>query len=101
ALVPEDHEAVASFLEEHGFALMSGVFDEASLVAIEQECGRIQHEVARGQHPSRHGGEIFIDDDVDAAGGAGTPFVNYVSHVTELSPLAHAAATNPDVVSVM
>lgn len=100
-LAPGDHGAVASFLAEHGFALVAGVFDEASLAAIEQECGRIQQEVARGQHPSRHGGDIFIDDDIDAPGGAGTPFVNYVSHVTELSPLAHAAATHPDVVAVM
>lgn len=100
-LSSDDPGAVASFLQEHGFALMGGVFEASSLLAIEEECARIQAEVARGEHPSRHGGEVFIDDGVDASGSAGTPFVNYVSHLTELSPLAHAAATHPDVVAVV
>jgi len=101
ALSPHDHAAAAAFLDAHGFALLVGVFDEEALGALEDDCARIQDEVARGLHPPRHGGEIFIDDAVDGSAGTSTPFVNYVSHITELSPLAHAAATHADVVSVM
>ncbi len=99
ALARDRHADAVAFLADHGFALLAGVFDDAALVALEDECSRIQQEVARGEHPARHGGEIFIDDESD--GSDGTPFVNYVSHITELSPLADAAATHPDVVAVM
>lgn len=96
---PSDHDGAAGFLEEHGFVLLAGVLDDAALDPLAAECARIQDEVARGLHDERYGGEIFIDDDHD--GDAPAPFVNYVSYVTELSPLAHAAANHPDIVAVV
>jgi len=99
---PLDLDAAADFLAAHGFAVLRRAFDDDFLDALGTECATIQREVALGRHPERHGGEIFIDDEAHLDGtDAPEPFVNYVSHITELSPLALQAATAPPVVAVI
>ena len=99
---PGSVDAAAGFLARHGFTILRRVFDEEFLRALAEDCARIQREVALGRHGERYGGEIFVDDTAAVGGSdAPEPFVNYVSHVTELSALALEAATAPAIVAVM
>ena len=99
---PVDVDGAAGFLARYGFAVLRRVYDDDFLDSLGAECATIQREVALGRHHERHGGEVFVDDTAPV-GGAETRerFVNYVSHITELSPLALQAATAPPVVAVV
>lgn len=84
-----DLDGIAAFYEEHGFALVRGVYDEATLNALDAECADAQRRASHRELDPKHGTEI-LDDPHALVDGA--PFAHYVCHVTELSDAADAAA---------
>ena len=95
---PEELGALADHVRAEGYAILRGVFDEATLVELDADMAQRQAELAAGQLPDKHG--TIILDDPDAVIG-GRPFVHYVCQVTECSDAADRAAHHPRVVEVI
>jgi phytanoyl-CoA dioxygenase PhyH len=88
ALEPDDLDGVEGFYREHGFALVRGLYDEALLAALDEECRDAQQRLTDGDLAAKHGTDIL--DDPEAHVG-GRPFAHYVCYITELSPAADKA----------
>ncbi len=90
---PDRIDELVECFRTNGFAILRGLFSEAELIEIEEQCGEAQAALSRGELDERHGTTVLIDDDV-----AGTVEVaNYVSYVSDLSPAVRAAITHPTV----
>jgi len=77
--------------ERDGYAVVSGLFDDASLDRLQQEMEDLRQAAARGELGAEHVGTVFMAPfDGDAP-----PFLHYVSGVTEISPAANAAFHHP------
>lgn len=79
----------------YGFVVIRGLLSEAEIDQLDAECVRAQQQVIAGELPERYGSTVFLDDATKAG------FANYVEYVNELSPAVLAAATHPDLVSVI
>lgn len=93
---PNERDALVEYFSEQGYATLRGVYTTDDLDALEQEMVRQQQRLLDGELPERCGTvildspEAVIDDQ---------PFVHYVCHITEVSPVARAAVVQPDVVA--
>ena len=96
--LPDQHGQAEEFFRAYGFAALRGVFSEAELVAMEQECVAAQEELTAGRLHERHGTEILIEGD---AGDKANQFANYVTYMTELSPAVTAGVHHQDVLDLM
>ena len=76
-----------AFFREHGFAILRGGVDRATMAALESECVDAQARLVAGELDARHGTTTLFEAD---AGVKATRFANYVIHITDLSPTARA-----------
>ncbi len=81
----EDLDAFDTFYREHGFALLSGVLGDEEVAALESECLSAQERLVAGLLDERYGTTRLIEG---GAGEKAARFANYVTHITELSPVA-------------
>lgn len=95
---PDQIEEAAAFLEEHGFAILRGLYDEATLDALDRELMAQQTRLLRGELPERCGTEVLDDP---SAAIDGEQFAHYVCHITEVSPITRDAVVHPVVVAAM
>jgi hypothetical protein len=91
---PADLDGADVFFRRHGFAVVRGWLDDTVLDALEAECTAAQDAVAAGEHDARHGTSVLTGDGPAA-------FANYVTHVTEVAPAAHAVATGAGLVGLV
>jgi ectoine hydroxylase-related dioxygenase (phytanoyl-CoA dioxygenase family) len=82
-------DELAAHYDEHGYAVLRGLWDEAAMDAMELECVAAQQRLVDGDLPERYGTTILIDDAVQ------TRFANYVTYATELLPEVRTAALHP------
>jgi hypothetical protein len=93
---PIDLEAAAAFAAD-GYAIVSGLYDEATLAALELELVRLQSALLAGELPERCG-TVILDDPEATVDGA--PFAHYVCHLTEVSTIARDAVVHPVLVAM-
>jgi ectoine hydroxylase-related dioxygenase (phytanoyl-CoA dioxygenase family) len=97
-----DHDAqfdeIVTFVEEHGFAIVRGLYPEEQLVELQVELERQQARLVAGDLPDKCG-TVILDDPEAVIDGE--PFAHYVCHVTEVSQLARDAAYHPVIVELM
>ncbi len=94
AFGPDDPDGLDAFYDEHGFAILRGALDAATLDALEAECVDAQTRLVAGGLDARHGTTVLIEGD---AGAKAQHFANYVLHITDLSPTAAAVIHGPAV----
>lgn len=93
-----DVEALTEAFNRDGYVVVSGLFTDDELTALEDALVSIQHDVADGSiDRSRYGGDYLTS----VAPGEAAPFVNYVKDVTRLSPEADAAFSHPFLVDLV
>ncbi len=81
-----------------GYAVVSGLFSDRELDALDTAMAALQDGVATGAFDrARYAGDYLTS----AAPGETLPFVNYVKDVTTLSPEADAAFTHPVLVELI
>jgi hypothetical protein len=90
--------SVQDSLAAYGFALLRGVYDAATLDELDAACLTLQDDLVAGRLAERHG-TLRLVDDPDGARTAEHP--NYVTHVTEISPVVRAASVRPAVVAAV
>jgi len=95
---PEQLDDLLGFFDAYGFAVLRGLFDEATMDAMELECVTAQHAVVTGEVDERHGTVMLVDD---ADGSKTSTFANYVLYVEELSPTVRGCVDHPVVMSLM
>jgi ectoine hydroxylase-related dioxygenase (phytanoyl-CoA dioxygenase family) len=83
------------FFQTHGFVILRGLYGDAAMAAMLDECATAQTRVANGELAEKHGNSILTDD---AAGGR---FANYVQYITQIAPQTRAAVQHPAIVSLM
>ena len=93
----DELDQLDAFFETYGFAILRGLYTDADLVKITEDCVTAQNHVIDGTLPARYGNSVLLDDAVDAE----TRFTNYVQYITELSETTRAAILNPAIVSLM
>jgi hypothetical protein len=81
----DDLEGLEACYRAHGFAVLSGALDDASMGRLETECVAAQEQLVAGLLDERHGTSVLIEGD---AGEKAKRFANYVTHITELSDTA-------------
>ncbi len=86
------------FFEEHGFAIMRGLYTEEQLQELEVELQRQQQRLLAGELPPECG-TVILDDPDAVIDGA--PFAHYVCHLTEVSTIARAASMHPVIVDAV
>jgi hypothetical protein len=90
-----DFAGLEPFFAEHGFAVLRGIFTEGRLRDLEVELERQQQRLLAGELPEVCGTVILDDPDAVIDG---EPFVHYVCHLTEVSPIARDASYDPAIV---
>jgi hypothetical protein len=83
--------AMAEFNAD-GYAILSGLYDEATLVELETELVRLQSALLAGSLPERCGTAILDDPEATVDGA---PFAHYVCHATEVSTIVRSAVLEP------
>lgn len=83
----DELDELETFYRRYGFAALSGAVDANTLDRLEDECVDAQERLVAGALDARHGTTQLIEGD---AGDKPARFANYVVHITELSPAAHA-----------
>jgi hypothetical protein len=81
----------------NGYAVLNGLYDEATLTALEAELVGLQAKLLDGALPEQCG-TVILDDPEATVDGA--PFAHYVCHVTEVSPLIREAVVHPVLVEM-
>jgi ectoine hydroxylase-related dioxygenase (phytanoyl-CoA dioxygenase family) len=94
----DERSALREFFIEHGFAVLRGLWNEATLTDIETDCTTAQSNLTTGKLDEKYGTRILIDV---ANTDATTAFANYVTRVTELSVHIRNAALDPYIASLM
>ncbi len=92
----EDLDGLAAFYAKEGYVLLRGLYSEAQLEAMENDCVRAQSEVVAGRLPERYGSVAFLDDERKAE-----RFANYVEYVNELSPAVLEAVTDTRLIAAL
>jgi hypothetical protein len=95
---PGDVAGALASLHRYGFAVIRGIYDDAALSRFDAESTRLQDLLLAGGLPERHGTIALVDD---PTGQRTSRLANYVTHVTELSPLLRAALVDPAITSVV
>ena len=95
---PEQLDELESFFRAEGYAILRGVFAEATLVGLDADMAARQADLVAGLLPTKHGTVILDEPDAMIDG---EPFAHYVCQVTECSPLAATATTEPRVVETI
>ncbi|MEO1323219.1 MAG: phytanoyl-CoA dioxygenase family protein [Pseudomonadota bacterium] len=85
------------FFRSYGFAILRGIFTDAELNTLTDECVTAQNQVIDGSLDGRYGNSVLLDDEVDEA----VRFSNYVQYITELSPHTRRAVLSPEIVDLM
>lgn len=98
AFRPHEIDRIVAFFEANGFVRIAGVFDDATLDALQVEMERCQRELLAGLLPDRCGTVILDDPDAMVDG---EPFAHYVCHCTEVSTLADACTHDPAITAVI
>ena len=91
-LAPSQLDEIEACYRSLGFVAVRGLLDEEDVASLERECTAAQERVAAGELPERYGTAELVEND---AGEKARAFVNYVTHVTELSPAADAIFDHP------
>lgn len=86
-----------AFFQKHGFAILRGLYDPATLEAMTAECVDAQNAVIEGALDQRYGNSVLLDDAVDGE----TRFTNYVQYITEVSPKARLTILDHSIVELM
>jgi hypothetical protein len=94
-VTPLDETAEA--FERDGYVIVSGLYDEATLAALETELVGLQAQLIEGALPDRCG-TVILDDPEATVDGA--PFAHYVCHLTEVSTIARDTVLHPQLVSM-
>jgi ectoine hydroxylase-related dioxygenase (phytanoyl-CoA dioxygenase family) len=94
---PEQLDDVVGFFDEHGFAIVRGLYELAFLGSLEDELAHQQAALVAGGLPERCGTVILDDPDAFIDG---EPFAHYVCHITEVSPLVREAVVHPGLVAL-
>ena len=95
---PEQVDELESFFRAEGYAILRGVFAEATLVGLDADMAARQADLVAGLLPTKHGTVILDEPDAMIDG---EPFAHYVCQVTECSPLAATATTEPQLVETI
>jgi hypothetical protein len=95
-VAPQDTQGLADSVGAHGYGILRGVFDDATLVALESELADAQTGVVEGTLDDRHGTVIL---DAPDATIDGRPFAHYVTFATLASGLADRAVHHPSLVA--
>ncbi len=90
-------EDLAAAFGRDGYVVISGLFAEAELDALQADLERLQQAAAAGELATEHVGDVLVGE----YEGEHPPYVHYVMGVTELSPLAAAAFTHPLLVGLV
>jgi len=80
-----------------GYAVVRGLYDDASLATLEAELLRLQGELLADALPERCGTVILDDPDAIIDGQA---FAHYVCHATEVSDIVASAVRQPALVEL-
>jgi ectoine hydroxylase-related dioxygenase (phytanoyl-CoA dioxygenase family) len=94
----DDLDDMVAFVEEHGFAIVRGLYPVDELAALQADLEHQQARLVAGELPEKCGTVILDDPDAVIDGEA---FAHYVCHITEVSLLAHDAAYHPVIVTLM
>jgi hypothetical protein len=94
---PDELGGLESFVADHGYATLRGVFDEAGLLDAEAELADAQQRVAAGELDPRHGSAAL---DEPGAEIDGRPFAHYVYFATQVSTEADGLVHHPALVEV-
>jgi ectoine hydroxylase-related dioxygenase (phytanoyl-CoA dioxygenase family) len=86
----DELDALVAFYDDWGFAVLGDLYTEDDLDALQADMARQQEALVAGHLPPECGTVVLDDPDASVDG---EPFAHYVCHVTQVSPLAHAAAT--------
>ena len=95
---PDETDDIVAFVEEHGFAIVRGLYTDDELVALQADLEGQQARLVAGELPEQCGTVILDDPDAVIDGEA---FAHYVCHITEVSAIASDAARHPVVVALM
>lgn len=91
-------EEAVNFFQQHGFVVLRGLFDEATLAGLALELEAQQTALVAGRLPERCGTAVLDDPDAAIDGQA---FAHYVCHVTEVSTSTREVVVHPVLVGVM
>ncbi len=94
---PDDLDGLCAHVDEHGFAILRGLFDKGTLAAAERELVAAQEALVAGALDAGHATDIL--DAPDATIG-GRPFAHYVVFATRASARADALVHHPVLVEV-
>jgi len=94
---PAELDELDSFFREHGFAILRGLFDQATLDGLTEECVAAQDQVIAGTLDARYGNTVLLDDGIEAA----SRFSIYVQYLTEISERTRQCVLAPEIVSLM
>ncbi|MEY2450937.1 MAG: hypothetical protein QOD92_511 [Acidimicrobiaceae bacterium] len=92
------HPTDVQTFEQNGFVTLRGLYDEATLEALDRETAALQDRLLAGDLPERCGTVILDDPDavIDDQ-----PFAHYVCHATEVSATVREAVVHPALVDAM
>lgn len=94
----DDVEGALGFFRENGFALLTGLYDEATLSVLDAETAAAQQRLLAGELPEKCGTVVL---DSPEATVDGEPFAHYVCHATEVSDAVRAAVLHPGLVALI
>jgi len=94
---PGDLDAVRAFLVTNGFVVLRGLWTQAAIDAIQDECTTLQRAVGAGELDPRHGDTSLTDGN----DGRGPAVANFVSYLTELAPTTRQHVTDPVVLDLV
>jgi len=95
---PDQLDECEAWFHAEGYAILRGLYDEATLVELDADMADRQADLVAGTLPTKHG-TVILDE--PEAMIDGRPFAHYVCQVTECSPPADRAAHEPRVVEMM
>lgn len=87
---------VESFYRANGFVVLRGVFDEASIARMQDECEQAQQGVLEGRAREGHVSTRYLDDASKVE-----YFVNYIEYAEALCPSVAEAAADPVLVAAI
>jgi hypothetical protein len=96
--LPDQLDQAEEFFRTFGFVTLRGLFSEADLLSMEQECVSAQGQLTAGTLHERHGTAILIEED---AGDKATQLANYVTYVTDLSDSVATAVRHQTTLNLM